>query len=145
MSRSSKVVLSIVLVTIFIMVGYCLFQINQTQRAVLLLAEQFTGESASGTSGSFPAGYNPAANKQDAPDSTATPAPNPTALPATKAPAAAEDEPQGNTVIGFPMEKSGIQRLTVPLSPALQISAAGPLTKAENPVLVKSADEINAV
>ncbi|AYH41587.1 hypothetical protein A5N82_13955 [Christensenella minuta] len=47
--------------------------------------------------------------------------------------------------IGFSMEKSGIQRLTVPLSPALQISAAGPLTKAENPVLVKSADEINAV
>lgn len=98
MSRSSKIVFSIVFVILFLTIGICIFRINQTQRAVLLLAEQFTGENASGTSGSFPAGYNPAANKQDAPDSTATPAPNPTAPPATKAPAAAADEPQGNTV-----------------------------------------------
>ena len=39
----NKVVLSIVLVTIFIMVGYCLFQINQTQRAVLLLCRAVHG------------------------------------------------------------------------------------------------------
>ena len=105
MSKSSKIVFSIVFVILFLTIGVCIFRVNQTQQAVVCLAEQFSGESAIGTGGSFPAGYNPAANKQDAPGSIATPAPNPTAPPATKAPAAADDEPHGDTVYWVPNGK----------------------------------------
>lgn len=106
MNKLSKIVFSIVFVILFLTIGVCIFRINQTQQAVVHLAEQFSGESARGTSGSFPAGYNPAGEKRDAPSApTLSPSPSPTMPPATMAPAIVEEEPQGETVYWVPNGK----------------------------------------
>ena len=56
MSKNSKVILSILFVGLFISVGWCAYQINQTQQAFAFLAERLTSEVSAESSGTSDAG-----------------------------------------------------------------------------------------
>ena len=56
MSKGSKVILSILFVGLFISVGWCAYQINQTQQAFAFLAERLTSEASVENSGASDGG-----------------------------------------------------------------------------------------